>query len=72
MNIIAIEAAFVPQALTAKYGLVPDTHHGAANWYKIVVMEHVEIDALQEFIADLETLSDAASDNYHTVRCQPS
>lgn len=54
LNIITIEAAFVLHALAVKYGLVPDTHHGDANWYKIVVMEHVEIDELQEFITDLE------------------
>src|SRR5690606_24969451 len=47
MNIIAIEAEFIPAALAEKYGLVPDTHSGTVGWYKIVVMDHVELDALQ-------------------------
>jgi glutamate/tyrosine decarboxylase-like PLP-dependent enzyme len=53
MNIIAIAAASVPAALAEKYGLVPDTHTGAASWYKVVVMEHVELDDLQEFMEEL-------------------
>jgi hypothetical protein len=40
--------------LAIKYGLVPDTHSSQPNWYKIVVMDHVELDQLQEFITELE------------------
>ena len=54
MNIIAIEAAFLSMELAIKYGLVPDTHSSQPNWYKIVVMDHVELDQLQEFITELE------------------
>jgi glutamate/tyrosine decarboxylase-like PLP-dependent enzyme len=53
MNIIAIDAAFISPALADKYGLVPDTHNGAPAWYKIVVMEHVEIEDVQAFLTDL-------------------
>lgn len=56
MNIIAIDADFIPDILADKYGLVPDTHEGKAGWYKIVVMEHVGMDEIQSFIADLKKL----------------
>jgi glutamate/tyrosine decarboxylase-like PLP-dependent enzyme len=54
LNIIAMDAAFIPSSLADKYGLVPDTHEGESAWYKIVVMEHVEMDDLQCFINDLK------------------
>ncbi|MBS1645030.1 MAG: aminotransferase class I/II-fold pyridoxal phosphate-dependent enzyme [Bacteroidetes bacterium] len=52
LNIVAIRASAVPSSVAEKYGLVPDTHQGAPNWYKIVVMEHVEIESLQEFLLE--------------------
>lgn len=54
MNIITIEAHCLPAAVASAFGLVPDTHTGKAGWYKIVVMDHVEIEQLQAFIAALE------------------
>lgn len=54
MNIIAIEAACIDSAIVKRFGLVPDTHSGQASWYKIVVMDHVELEHLQAFIAALE------------------
>lgn len=54
MNIITIKGEHVPQVVAAKHGLVPDAHHGKANWYKIVVMDHVEVEHLQLFIQDLK------------------
>lgn len=54
MNIIAINAAQVPLPVVEKYGLVPDTHSGTPRWYKIVVMDHVELDLLQDFIEDMQ------------------
>lgn len=56
MNIITIRASFVPPQLAEQYGLVPDTHNGNTGWYKIVVMEHVEIEALQLFLSDLRAV----------------
>jgi len=53
MNIITIKAADMPEKLAWKYGLVPDKHSGTANWFKIVVMDHVELDHLEQFIQDL-------------------
>ncbi|OJV52118.1 MAG: aspartate aminotransferase family protein [Bacteroidetes bacterium 43-16] len=54
MNIITIRAEDMPASLAEEFGLVPDTHDGAANWYKIVVMEHVEIEMLKAFTDKLE------------------
>jgi len=52
-NQVAIEGKFLNTDIVEKYGLVPDTHSGVANWYKIVVMEHVTIDVLAPFIKEL-------------------
>ncbi len=53
MNIITIRASHIPLALVDKYGLVPDTHEGEPQWYKIVVMDHVEIDHLESFLGEI-------------------
>ena len=53
LNIVTIRACHIPEILAQKYGMVPDTHTGNPNWYKIVVMDHVEVEYLQQFIADL-------------------
>lgn len=54
MNIITIQSDDIPESIAVKYGLVPDTHMGKASWYKIVVMDHVELDFLASFIQDLK------------------
>ena len=54
MNIITIKATEIPRKLAWKFGLVPDKHEGDPGWYKIVVMDHVELDHLQLFIHELE------------------
>jgi tyrosine decarboxylase/aspartate 1-decarboxylase len=56
LNIVAIEARFIPYTLVSRFGLVPDTHNGTAKWYKIVVMDHVDIEGLHEFICDIEAV----------------
>lgn len=50
MNIITIKADHLTKSTVGKFGLVPDTHSGKPAWYKIVVMDHVELDHLQMFI----------------------
>jgi tyrosine decarboxylase / aspartate 1-decarboxylase len=52
MNIITIDAKQVPASLAQKHGLVPDDHHNPA-WYKIVVMDHVELHQLSDFVEEL-------------------
>ena len=50
MNIITIKASTIDPAIAQKFLLVPDAHDDAVNWWKIVVMDHVEIEHLQPFI----------------------
>lgn len=54
MNIVTIHSRFIPSELAHAYGLVPETHNGDNKWYKIVVMDHVELHMLEEFITDLK------------------
>ena len=62
MNIIAIRSSYINRGLAESFGLVPDTHDGNPNWYKIVVMDHVELHHLEQFITQLEkSLSTKAS-----------
>ncbi|MCR9287740.1 MAG: pyridoxal-dependent decarboxylase [Bacteroidetes bacterium] len=49
-NIVAIKSEYISEALAHQFGLVPDIHIGKANWYKIVVMDHVTVDELDKFI----------------------
>ncbi len=59
MNIVTIRAACIGRELAHKYGLVPDQHDGEARWYKIEIMDHVNLDVLNEFLADLKTFHNA-------------
>lgn len=54
MNIVTMHSEFIPKHIVDKYGLVPKTHTGDNKWYKIVVMDHVELDNLEDFINDLK------------------
>jgi len=54
MNIVAVSAEFIPEDIAEKFTLVPQTHDDDNLWYKIVVMEHVEIEHLKMFIDMLE------------------
>lgn len=54
MNIITIEREFVTPELAGKYGLVPDQHNGQTKWYKVVIMDHVNLDLLNAFLTDLQ------------------
>ncbi|TBX71067.1 aspartate aminotransferase family protein [Flavobacterium silvisoli] len=54
MNIVTIKAEHISAALAEKYDLVPQRHHGNNDWYKIVLMDHVEVEHLTTFIHDLK------------------
>jgi glutamate/tyrosine decarboxylase-like PLP-dependent enzyme len=54
LNIVTIRAQYIPKKLAEKYNLVPEKHEIGNKWYKIVIMEHVEIDHLSTFINDLK------------------
>lgn len=64
MNIIAIRAEDLPNGLAHEFGLVPDTHADQAKWHKIVVMEHVHIDALMAFTDRLLARVPTAAGSY--------
>lgn len=53
MNIIAIRAEDIDKNVAAKYFLVPDVHGENPHWYKIVVMDHVDIDRLNALVKDI-------------------
>lgn len=50
MNIVTINASHVAPELAEKFDLVPEQHDSNNKWYKVVIMDHVEIDNLMEFI----------------------
>jgi hypothetical protein len=54
MNIVTIHSKYISQSLVDKYDLVPQKHGKENHWYKIVVMDHVEVDHFSSFITDLE------------------
>ena len=54
MNIVTLPAQFITKTLEEKYDLVPQKHGDDNQWYKIVIMDHVEVDHLSTFIADLK------------------
>jgi len=58
MNIVTIKACHIPAALAHEFDLVPQKHDSETNqWYKIVLMEHVEVEHLTQFLDKLkETL----------------
>jgi glutamate/tyrosine decarboxylase-like PLP-dependent enzyme len=63
MNIVSIKARHVPEPLAEQFGLVPDCHEGEPGWYKVVVMDHVDIDALQRFMTALKMESEQLEAN---------
>ena len=65
MNIVTMEAKYIPTGLADKFGLVPDSHAGTVEWYKIVVMDHVQLEHLQEFVEELTTVSQMVESGKH-------
>lgn len=57
MNIVTIKAQYICEDIALKYDLVPQQHNAENKWYKIVLMEHVEVDGLNQLINDLKKLA---------------
>lgn len=55
VNIVTIKSQYIPHELAEKYNLVPQQHNDQNQWYKIVLMDHVEVEHLTTFIADLKS-----------------
>jgi len=56
MNIVTIHAEYIPEDIAVKYHLVPQKHDSGNKWYKVVVMDHVEIDNLMQLTEALKEL----------------
>ncbi|MEZ4853038.1 pyridoxal-dependent decarboxylase [Flavobacterium sp.] len=54
MNIVTIHSENIPETIAEKYDLVPQQHNEHNRWYKIVLMDHVEIEHLTTFIDELK------------------
>jgi tyrosine decarboxylase / aspartate 1-decarboxylase len=61
MNIVTIRAEAISEKLAHKYNLVPKSHDESNEWYKIVLMDHVEVEHLKDFIQDLITSKSLSS-----------
>lgn len=48
-NIVTIKKEYVDLNVAVRFGLVPNDHHNP-NWYKVVIMEHVTVEKLQDFL----------------------
>jgi tyrosine decarboxylase/aspartate 1-decarboxylase len=44
MNIVTIKSKYIPQEIAEKFQLVPQKHDHTNEWYKVVLMGHVEVD----------------------------
>ena len=60
MNIVTIKAEDISDKLAEKFVLVPDTHEDKANWWKIVVMEHVTQGVLDKFLSEFKASRELA------------
>lgn len=59
MNIVTIQAEYIPEEIAKKFDLIPDQHHKGNKWYKIVLMDHVEVEHLTTFINELKAIAHA-------------
>ena len=54
MNLVTIRSKFIPKEVAEKFDLVPQKHNDENQWYKVVLMDHVEIHDLLELINALK------------------
>jgi hypothetical protein len=57
MNIVTIKAEYIHEKIAKKYDLVPQQHDANNKWYKIVLMDHVEVEHLTTFMEDLMAIN---------------
>ena len=53
MNIVTIFSDQIKNDVAHKYGLVPETHDGNNKWWKIVIMDHVDLNILMQFVKEI-------------------
>lgn len=56
MNIVTIKSKYIPEEIAEKFQLVPQKHDHTNEWYKVVLMNHVEVDDLMTFVETLKKL----------------
>lgn len=54
MNIVTIHSEYIPHDIALKFDLVPEQHNDQNKWFKIVIMDHVEIDNLMQLVSALK------------------
>lgn len=54
MNIVTIKASYIPEQLADRFDLVPQKHDDTNQWYKVIMMEHVEIEHLTLLLDELK------------------
>lgn len=54
MNIVTIHSENIPEKVALEFDLVPQQHNKDNKWYKIVLMDHVEVEHLNAFIKQLK------------------
>lgn len=54
MNIVTIKSKYIPEEIADRFQLVPQKHDETNQWYKVVLMGHVEVDDLMSFIEELK------------------
>ena len=54
MNIVTIHAEFIPEEIAKKFRFSSSKHNENNKWYKIVLMDHVEVEHLTTFIDELK------------------
>ena len=54
MNIVTIKSKYIPEDLVARFDLVPQKHDHDNKWYKVIMMEHVEIEHLTLLLDELK------------------
>jgi glutamate/tyrosine decarboxylase-like PLP-dependent enzyme len=54
MNIVTIHAENIEEEIALQFDLVPQQHNSDNKWYKIVLMDHVEVEHLTTFIDQLK------------------
>ena len=54
MNIVTLIAKYIPTDVAKRFDLVPQKHDQNNQWYKVIVMEHVEIEHLTLLLEELK------------------
>ncbi|MDD3004049.1 pyridoxal-dependent decarboxylase [Flavobacterium sp.] len=54
MNIVTIKATHISEEIAKRFDLVPQKHDHNNQWYKVIIMEHVEIEHLTILIDALK------------------